>query len=297
MCLYVCRRGLRFQQVAILLARGAGAADAYLRQVSRIRPFYLHVGFNNPHPSFDSAQEFMGMYADVEPPPPVGGVERDPDYWRQFVACVTELDMLIGRVMKSLEKNGMLENTIVVYTSDHGDMVEDHGAKGKTVMYEGSIRVPFIASGPGIPKGRVVETLAELFDVGKTFCDFAGVESHPYDQGESMKLVLTGEADVHREDVFAEMGSDKMIRDGKYKLMYGDFMREDRADYTEDPFGEHQKRQRPVTLMPDKVSLYDLENDPWEERDLSDDPAHQNVLWEMKEKLMQRMIRNSQAIV
>ena len=218
--------------------------------------------------------------------------------WRsRCVFAAGESDMLIGRVMKSLEKNGMLENTIVVYTSDHGDMVEDHGAKGKTVMYEGSIRVPFIASGPGIPKGRVVETLAELFDVGKTFCDFAGVESHPYDQGESMKLVLTGEADVHREDVFAEMGSDKMIRDGKYKLMYGDFMREDRADYTEDPFGEHQKRQRPVTLMPDKVSLYDLENDPWEERDLSDDPAHQNVLWEMKEKLMQRMIRNSQAIV
>jgi len=118
-----------------------------------------------------------------------------------------------------------------------------------------------------------------------------------YDQGQILKPVLTGEAETHREEVFAEMGSDKMIRSGKYKLMHGDFMRENRSDYTRDPFGEHQKRQRPVTLMPDQISVYDLEADPWEEDDLSEDPAHLDVLQDMKEKLLQRLIRNSQAMI
>lgn len=275
----------------------AQEACRFLRRVPRDRPFYLHLGLAGPHPPFDAPEKFRRFYgADAEPPPAIGETRRDREAWLAYAACVTEVDEKVGHVLTALEREGLANNTVVLYTSDHGDVADDHGRWGKGNFYEGSVRVPFVAAGRGIPAGRRVKAMAELIDVGSTVCDFMGSHSHHFDQGRSLEPLLTGRNEEHREDVYSELGSDKMLFDGRYKLMYGDFTRDTRGEFNAPPmngpaFG------RPVTLPPDKISLYDLREDPSEENNLAEDLARSALLTEMKEKLLLRFIRNTQTIL
>ncbi|NJL72423.1 MAG: hypothetical protein HC888_13050, partial [Candidatus Competibacteraceae bacterium] len=150
------------------------------------------------------------------------------------------------------------------------------------------------ARGPGIPANRSAGGLLELLDLGRTACAFAGVESHRLDQGVDQSPVLCGRADSVREDVFAEMGSDKMLFDGRYKLMYGDSRRDRRTEYFRYPYHGPQFG-RPVNLPPDRLSLFDLASDPHETHNLAEDASHRDLVEGMKSKLLNRMIRNSQA--
>lgn len=293
----------------------ARKAIEFLEKAPQNQPFYLHLGFVGPHPQFDAPERFREPYRQVEPPAPVGWIppeesaERNPPQmsgrfrdnleernktWRAFAACITEVDHYVGEVLKALETRGLAENTLVFYTSDHGEMIGDHGRGGKAVFYEPSVHVPFIAAGPGIPSGRKVEALAELLDIGRTACDFQGAEPHNLDQGFSMRPVLCGEQNSGRETVFAEMGSDKMLYDGHYKLLYGDLLRDTRTHYRGPPFNG-PAFGRPVNLPPDRIALFDLIEDPHELNNLADDPAHADLLAKMKTKLLDRLICSMQA--
>ena len=273
----------------------ADQACAFLDSIPTDRPFFLHLGFVGPHPPFSAPKRLQKAVSDVKVPPPLGGQPRDEAAWRAYAACIAEVDEQVGKVLSRLEGRELRENTLIIYTSDHGDMTGDHGRWGKLLFYEGSAHVPFIAAGPGVPKGRIVNAMAELIDVGKTVCDFMGRESHHFDQGMSLKPVLTGETDTHQADVFSEMGSDKMFFDGRYKLMYGDYLRDTREELEQPPhYGPGYGR--PVNVPPDRISLYDLENDPGELHNLADDPAHAPLLAEMKEKLLRRLMQNMQSV-
>ncbi|WP_135553948.1 sulfatase family protein [Paenibacillus cymbidii] len=268
----------------------AEQACRFLRQTPREKPFYLHLGFVGPHDPYDAPAVYRQRYEEADVPP---GVDRAK--WIAYAACITEVDDRIGRVLAVLEEMGMTENTVVLYTSDHGDNAGDHGLWGKINLYEGSVHVPFLAAGPGIRAGAAVDAVAELLDIGRTACDYAGVASHAFDQGRSLKPVLTGTAAAHREDAYCEMGSDKMLFDGRYKLMYGNLTKDTRTAWQAAPY-HGPAFGRPVTLPPDRISLYDLRDDPGETTDLADDPAYAGLLQEMKEKLLQRLIRNMQAV-
>lgn len=264
----------------------------FLQNVDAAQPFYLHLGFVGPHPPFDAPSQFREPYENIEPPLD-GDKPRNAQAWRAFAACISEVDYHVGRVLQTLQERGLSDNTIIIYTSDHGDNAGDMGRWGKVNFYEGSVHVPLLAVGPGVPSRRV-RALCELIDIGQTACDFQGAQSHRLDQGRSLKPLFTGATDQHRPDVFTEMGSDKMLFDGQWKLMYGDITRDTRRELNGPPmngpaFG------RPVTLPPDKISLFDLQSDPHEANNLADDPAHAAKLNEMKEKLLQRLIANLQA--
>lgn len=261
----------------------------FLREQIPTRPFYLHLGFVGPHPQFDAPPEFR---ENLPPTPP--HVQCNPDWWPAYVACIREVDHHIGQVVKTLEELGQRENTLIIYTSDHGDMAGDHDKWGKVFLYEGSVHVPFIANGPGIPAGRRNDALVELIDIGKTICDVYGVSSHDLDQGKSLLPLLKGETDQHRDTAYCEMGSDKMLFDGRYKLLWGDLLQDTRVDWQKPPhngpaFG------RPVNLPPDRIALYDLQNDPAEKTNLADHPQYKDLLNNMTRKLLNRMIANSQA--
>jgi arylsulfatase len=310
----------------------ASKACEFVGQVSVKSPFYLHLGFVGPHNPYDAPQLYRDMVpsdpalrplpAGADSSPEVGSKKAEPlqastsasqqavlsqqdrttseatvayDPWLAYVACITEIDAKVGQVMDALEARQMLGNTVILYTSDHGDCAGDHGRWGKINLYEGSVHVPFIASGPGIQLGKRSGAIAELIDIGATVCDFAGCSSHLFDQGISLKPLLTGETEQHREDAYCEMGSDKMLYDGTYKLMYGDLTRDTRKHLQAFPmhgpaFG------RPVNIPPDQISLYDLTADPYEERNLEGDPAYAGVLSMMKEKLLNRLICNMQSV-
>lgn len=269
---------------------GDRAVDWIQRQDSDV-PFFLHVGFAAPHSPVEPNPRFSAMY-DSDQETPAWNAPYAPAWLEQgrrgYRAMISQIDHHVGRIREALRTQGLLENTILVYASDHGEMAGDQGRFGKTCFFEGSIRVPLVISGPDVTRGMASPALVELIDVGRTLCDLCDVAPHALDQGMSLAPLLTGQTETHRQAVYAEMGCDRMICNGKHKLMWGD------------PGSDHRSLGRlhldkPVNIAPSPVRLYDLEEDPRESRDISGDPAHRKALDRMMILLLSRIAENTQA--
>jgi len=146
-------------------------------------------------------------------------------------ACVENIDIQLGKVLKKLEEMGELENTYIIYTADHGIAIGRHGLMGKQNLYEHTWRVPFIVKGPGIKAGKRVEGNIYLSDILPTVCDLAGIKIPGTVDGISFKPVLTGEKNTVRDVMYGvycggtkpgircvKMGDWKLI---KYDVMNG----------------------------------------------------------------------------
>ena len=266
-------------------------AVEWLEGHDRSQPFFLHVGFAGPHSPTEPSPAFMDLYRDAEETPPVGNDNPPawlPDGRRGYRAMISQIDHYVGQIHDAVAERGELDNTVFVYVADHGEMAGDHGRFGKTCFYDAGERVPLLVAGPGIQAGQDSSALVEIIDLGKTLCELCGVEPHDLDQGRSLVPVLSGKAAAHRDTVYAEMGCDRMLFDGRHKLMWGD------------PGSDTRKLGRlhldkPVTIPPSPVRLYDLAEDPHELHDLAADPAHRDVLAAMTEKLLVRINENTQA--
>lgn len=181
-----------------------------------------------------------------------------------YFAMIKLIDDQVGRILDVLEESGQRENTVVVFMSDHGEMLGDHGLIEKGCrFYEGLVRVPLLWSWPGhFAQGVRSQALVELIDVMPTLLELAGEPVPAHVQGRSLLPILTGQADpgAHRDFVRCEYYNAldlpdhsyaTMLRDGRYKLVV----------YHGHGLGE----------------LYDLELDPDEFTNLWDDPEHREV--------------------
>jgi arylsulfatase A-like enzyme len=190
-------------------------------------------------------------------------------YMQDYLACVQSVDDGIGRVLDYLDKNGLSKNTIVIYTADNGFFLGDMGLYDKRFMYEPSLRVPLLASGPGVKAGAVTDSFALNVDFAPTFLDLAG-EKIPADmQGRSLAPILRGETpgdwrttmyyryyhDPGHHNTRAHYG----VRTATHKLIY------------------YWKK--------DAWEMFDLVADPTEQRNLAGDPAHSAKLAELKAEL------------
>jgi arylsulfatase len=268
----------------------ADRAINWLEGYAGERPFFLHVGFTHPHSPIQPLPRLMARYADREETAPWNWA--DPPEWladgrRGYRAMITLVDEQVGRIVSCLARRGLLENTILVYVADHGEMAGDQGRFDKVCFHEGSVRVPLVIAGPGVAVGRETSAIVEVIDLGKTLCGLAGVAPHDRDQGRSLAPLLRGETDTHRDTAYAEMGCDRMLFDGRYKLMWGD----PKADGRE--LGRLHL-DRPVNVPPAPPRLYDLAEDPHETRDLAGDPAHAPLLTEMLARLIERINANTE---
>lgn len=195
-------------------------------------------------------------------------------YW----AMVDVIDKQVGRLIDILEKTGQLDNTIIIYMSDHGEMLGDHGIYMKGPhFYDSMIRVPLIISWRGKTlKGTLSDALVELTDIAPTLLEAAGIEAYPGMQGRSLWRLLTGEADAdeHREDVFCEyynaMPTHKdpkafltMIRNKKYKLVC-----------------QHGS---------DMGELYDFDSDPNETHNLWNEENYDKIKYKMIKRMCDRL--------
>jgi arylsulfatase len=219
-------------------------ADAYIGQraarwvssVSDDFPWALFVNFVGPHDPYDPPTEYASRYRDVEMPAPVEDSMIHKPEWvqkkrlamdraevthiqRQYCAAIELIDDQIGMILKELDQRGMTDNTIIIFTSDHGEMMGDHGLFQKAVAYEPSIRVPLIVSGPGLPRGKHSDALIELIDLNPTLCNLAGIGEHPNMDARSFEKVLRGEADSHRPNIVSRLEQFQCIRTERHKLI------------------------------------------------------------------------------
>ncbi len=262
------------------------AATSWIDHYQGEKPFFLEIGLTGPHEPWDPLPRHLEMYEGRELPGPVARegelAEKPPQHLahrkmhanthhesvirmgeiddagmermrRHYFAKITTVDEQIGKILASLEARGWLDDSLILFCSDHGELLGDHGLAYKWLMYDPIVHVPLVARWTGvIEPGRSTGDLVSLIDLGPTILEAAGVDVPDYLEGRSLLPYLRGEKEVEpREFVFAEDNYQIMMRSASHKLVY----------YIGQEAGE----------------LYDLVADPHELANLWDDAAHGEV--------------------
>lgn len=211
---------------------------------------------------------------------------------REF-ACSENIDIQIGRVLKRLDEMGEIDNTFIVYTSDHGMAIGRHGLQGKQNLYEHTWRVPFIVKGPGIKPGSRSDGNIYLLDSLATLCDLAGVAVPGSNEGTSFKPVLMGERESIREVLYGVYNGGtrpgmRSVRQGDWKLIQYDVMdgkvRETQLfNLAENPDEFLTEHHDPAVV--ERTGVKPLPH----QRDLAEDPKYAEKLVEMKALLLGEM--------
>ncbi len=192
------------------------------------------------------------------PPLPEGALA---EVRRAFYALCTHIDHQFRLVLGTLREEGLLDNTIILFTADHGDMLGDHGLYAKRLFYEGSARVPLILMGGAgdarVPAGTADDRPVGLADVMPTLLELAGVPTPPTVTGRSM--LGASRRDFLYGDCLEDHAATRMVHDGRHKLIWY-------------PAGN-------------RTQLFDLAEDPTESRDLSGDPGYAPVRARLTEGL------------
>lgn len=266
----------------------ADKAVEYLEELGTDEnPFYISVHFNAPHSPWGEGQhprEWMEYYENCDFPSipdipdhpdmvtgPVYGTKRRRERLTGYFAAVSAMDEQVGRILDALEARGLAEDTLVIFTSDNGMSMGQHGVWGKgngtfpMNMYDSSVKVPFLASYPKlIPAGTVCHHMVSAYDVFPTLLELAGIAVPPEASlpGRSFLSSLRGQ---ERQDgdivVFDEYGPVRMIRNREWKYVH------------RYPYGKHE--------------LYYLPKDPMEEHNLYGDPQYEAQALAMKQGLEQ----------
>jgi arylsulfatase A-like enzyme len=270
------------------------------------RPFFLYLSFDYPHAPFNVPPGYEASY-DLEeiPPPPEaptganldGHAGREWKRWEQWLretsaqerrmstlryyALCSYVDAQFGRVLRWLEETGEAENTFVIFTSDHGEMLGERRRFSKYCLYEGSVRVPLILAGPGIPeglRGTADDRPAELVDVLPTLLSVAGEAAPPEFPGASL---LTEPA---RTGSYSEMhgtGYEKVQRAPAYMWRTRDWKL---VTYLPGDAADAASRAHEA-----KGELYDLRADPRELENLYENPGHLSVRERLRGELLMHL--------
>jgi arylsulfatase A-like enzyme len=241
----------------------------FLRRRDPRKPFFLWLSFVRPHAPLDPPQVYYDMYVNEDLPEPVIGDWADQEDAKgngripttnkgiirprslvkraraAYYALITHIDHQIGRLLNALYEYGVNKNTVILFTSDHGDMMGDHHMFKKTVPYQGSVNVPFILSDPGnilnLRRGTVNRETVELRDVMPTLLEAAGADIPPTVDGKSVIPLAQGKPTAWREYIhgehFAGEGSHHYITNGKEKyIWFSQTGREQYFDLQADPY-------------------------------------------------------------
>ncbi|MFT5150771.1 MAG: arylsulfatase A-like enzyme [Planctomycetota bacterium] len=253
----------------------ADAAVSFLDNYKEDDPFFCYVAFTAPHDPRDPPAEFMHPYRDVSPPLPANFLPQHPidngflrvrdeklaawprtehvvgEQLAEYYALIAHLDSQIGRILDALESCGRLDNTLVVFAADHGLAMGSHGLLGKQNLYEHSIGMPLVLSGPGVPRGGTTNAQVYLHDVFATVLTRAGVEVPAGRMSRDLMPICTGDTSTVRTQLGFSMGSTiRALRDDHWKLI----------------------RYPKI----DRTQLFDLSQDPDELNDLAALPEHRD---------------------
>lgn len=262
------------------------AAVDFIENYNEEDPFFMYVSFSSPHDPRMAPKEYADKYNTEEITLPENYMPQHPFHNGEIIirdenllpfprteegvrgeiaayyAMISEVDARIGNVIKALEDKGELENTIIVFTGDNGLAVGQHGLLGKQNVYDHSVRVPLVISGPGINKGERTNTLCYLQDIFPTLCELTGVEVPEDLDGVSLKPALDNPDTSVRNSVF---------------YMYKNFQRAVRKD--------DWKLIQYLVKGEKTTQLFNLKNDPLEMNNLSAKPEYKEKVEELNVEL------------
>ena len=269
-------------------------AIGFLKNYKSEDPFFMYVAYTAPHDPRMAPQRYLDMYPwqkvklpeNFLPEHPFDNGEmrirdemlapfpRTADVIKQniaaYYAMITEVDEQMGRVLQALKESGRADNTIVVFAADNGLACGQHGLMGKQNLYDHSMRVPLVIGGPGIAKGKKVDSLCYLLDLFPTFCDLTGTKIPSSVEGRSLAPALTGKTVALRDSLF---------------MAYRHFQRGVRT--------EHWKLIEYNVDGKRTTQLFDLQNDPWEKKNLAGDAAQAGRVRELR-TLLKKWMRDTQ---
>jgi arylsulfatase len=267
----------------------------FLETRDETRPFFMWTSFTKPHPPFDPCLNYWNLYRDMQVPGPVRGDwserledmpqgylkstytlnnayrmsdERLKEVKKAYYACITQIDYSLGLLFARMRELSLLENTWIIFTSDHGDMMGDHRMGAKSVFLEGSAHVPLIIRPPFGSwhkhnlTGQRCDTLVNLADIMPTVLGIAGIEhSGSMDGIDLLGLAREGTSKAAPERTFYGNYGDQYLTviEGYYKYMW-------------------------TTLGGDEL-LFDLQPDPYERNNLAGQAQWSDLLHAMREKL------------
>lgn len=282
----------------------------WLERYPKTEPLFLQLGFPGPHPPYDPIPRYVKPYLSkdlavqgvteaelAKQPPPfhalrehnvevdhdsvVHDLNPTPEQLQRlrayYLANVTMIDEKIGEILQSLDDKGYLEDAVVIFTSDHGDCLGDHGHIQKWTMYDIITRMPVILWSPGrFEGGKRLDGLFQQMDLGPTVLELAGVEVPSTMEAQSLMPALSG-GDAHGRDyVFAEHSRDgilqatefmTMVRSKDWKLVH----------FLDEPFGQ----------------FFDLNEDPQEVNNLWDNPSYAEKKQKLLDVLREWLIRSN----
>ena len=269
------------------------AAVDFLENYKEDKPFFAYVAFSSPHDPRMAPEEYVAKYntedislpKNFQPIHPFDNGEiiiRDENLLpfprtekgvkgeiASYYAMISEVDDNIGKVLDALEKSGQAKNTIIVFAGDNGLAAGQHGLLGKQNIYDHSVRVPLIISGPGIKKGVRTESLVYLNDIFPTIADMVGTEIPETVEGKSLVSILDEPTSKVRESVF---------------FMYKNFQR-----------GVRTKDWKLINYLVEgekTTQLFEIKKDPLEMNNLANDPKYKEKVEEMTQ-LLQEWINKS----
>ena len=248
------------------------------------KPFMMYVGFLAPHDPLDAPDEYIAKYPRDEVKLPknflkyhpfdqgdyylrdevLAGFPRSPSVIKgkisKYYAMIEHTDTHIGRILAQLEASGEADNTVVIFTSDHGLAVGQHGLMGKQNQYDHSVRAPFIVKGPSIPKGKTATGMFYLNSVFPTAAELAGIEIPESVDAPSVAPLIYGDDDAIYETVYGSYRHfQRMVRSQDYKLIYYPMIK--------------------------RTQLFDMQADPHEKNDISAMPEHAERIKQMMAQL------------
>jgi uncharacterized sulfatase len=256
----------------------------YLEGRTLEKPFFLFLSYIEPHHQndhncYEGPKGSKEKFKDYEVPGDLVGTEGD---WREnypdYLGCINSLDYNLGRIRTKLKELKIEDNTLIIFTSDHGSHFRTRNAEYKRSCHDGCTHVPMVLCGPGFRGGQRISEMVSLIDIPPTVLKSAGIEPPAYMKGRNLNGLVDGtRREDWPDDVYIQISESqcgRAVRTGKWKYSVYAPDEGKRAD-----FGDYYIEEY----------LYDLEKDPYEKNNLVADPAFAEVRSDMKKRLQKYM--------
>ena len=285
-------------------------ALAFLRESPEDRPLYAHISYVQPHGPFHPPGDYMQeVHIDQIPEPLPAEWVDDPhapgelkgrtpacqEAWRYARQCyfadIVHLDHQLGRVIDTLQETGRLETTYLIFLSDHGEFLFDHGLRGKEEKhYDACIRVPLIIAGPGLREGATCDHIVQLEDICPTALDMAGLQFPPMPKmGPYLKTPAEDIPTLPGRSLLPLCRGENPTgwREAAYSESYNHIS----ADHPGQWARTIRTKRYRYTFYPDNGDqLFDLQTDPDEQHNLTADPGHQDIRTELRDQLLNLIV-------